>query len=47
MRKAILHGEKVPNPIDEVGPASIATFQPRDRALSPAETEIMLLETYG
>ena len=34
---AILHGEKVPNPADEVGPASIATFEPKDRALSPAE----------
>lgn len=39
---AILHGEKVPNPADEVGPASIATFQPKDRALSPAEIKIML-----
>ncbi len=25
---AILHGEKVPNPADEVGPAFIATFEP-------------------
>lgn len=39
---AILHGEKVPNPADEVGPAAIATFAPRDRALSPAEIRIML-----
>ncbi|PRD43183.1 integrase [Phyllobacterium phragmitis] len=39
---AILHGEKVPNPADEVGPASIATFQPKDRALSPIEIRIML-----
>ena len=39
---AILHGEKVPNSADEVGPASIATFQPKDRALSPAEIKIML-----
>ncbi len=38
---AILHGEKVPNPADEVGPASIATFQPKDRALSPAEIRVM------
>ena len=30
---AILHGEKVPNPADEVGPASIAKFAPRDRAV--------------
>ena len=37
---AILHGEKVPNPADEVGPASIATFQPKDRALSPAEIRL-------
>ena len=27
---AILHGEKVPNPADEVGPASIAAFRPRE-----------------
>lgn len=39
---AILHGEKVPNPADEVGPASIAAFRPRDRALSPTEIRIML-----
>lgn len=39
---AILHGEKVANPADEVGPASIATFAPKDRALSPAEIRIML-----
>ena len=32
---AILHGEKIKNPADAVGPASIATFAPRDRALSP------------
>ncbi len=32
----------MPNPADEVGPASIATFQPKDRALSPAEIKIML-----
>ncbi len=38
---AILHGEKVPNPADEVGPTSIATFQPKDRALLPAEIKIM------
>ena len=28
---AILHGEKIANPADEVGPASIATFVIRDR----------------
>ena len=39
---AILHGEKVANPGDEVGPASIATFVPKDRSLSPAEIRIML-----
>ena len=39
---AILHGEKVPNPADEVGPASIATFVPKDRSLSPAEIRVML-----
>ena len=38
---AILHGEKVANPADDVGPASIATFTPKDRALSPAEIRIM------
>jgi integrase len=39
---AILHGEKVANPADEVGPSSIAHFVPRDRSLSPAEIRIML-----
>lgn len=39
---AILYGEKATNPADEVAPASIATFKPRDRALSPAEICIML-----
>jgi len=39
---AILYGEKVPNPAGEVGPAAIAKFAPRDRALSPAEIRIML-----
>lgn len=39
---AILHGEKVKNPTDDVAPSSIATFVPRDRALSPAEIRIML-----
>lgn len=41
---AILHGEKVPNPADEVGPASIATFEPKDRALSPAEIRVLLTQ---
>lgn len=39
---AVLHGERVPNPADEVGPASIATFVPKDRSLSPAEIRVML-----
>ena len=39
---AILHGEKVPNPAQEVGPASIATFVPKDRSLSPTEIRVML-----
>ena len=39
---AILHGEKISNPADEVGPASIANFVPRDRSLSPTEIRIML-----
>lgn len=38
---ANLHGAKVSNPAEEVGPSSIATFVPRDRSLSP--TEIRLL----
>jgi integrase len=37
---AILNGEKVANPADEVGPASIATFIPKDRSLSPSEIKI-------
>jgi integrase len=41
---AILHGEKVANPADEVGPASIATFVPKDRSLSPTEIRVMLKE---
>jgi len=39
---AILHGEKVANPADDVGPSSIAHFVPRDRSLSPTEIRIML-----
>ncbi|MBS7541371.1 tyrosine-type recombinase/integrase [Ancylobacter lacus] len=41
-RFAVLHGEKVANPADEVGPASIAHFVPRDRSLSPSEIRIAL-----
>jgi integrase len=37
----ILNGEKVPNPAEEVAPASIATFAPKDRSLSPTEIRIM------
>ncbi|MFT9637501.1 tyrosine-type recombinase/integrase [Alcaligenes phenolicus] len=37
---AILHGEKVNNPADDVKAASIATFVPKDRALSPAEIRL-------
>jgi integrase len=39
---AILHGEKVENPADAVGPAAIATFRPRDRSLSPTEIRLAL-----
>ena len=39
---AILHGEKVANPADEVAPSSIATFAPKDRSLSPAEIRVVL-----
>lgn len=38
---AILHGEKIANPADDVGPSSIATFTPKDRALSPTEIRVM------
>jgi len=38
---AILHGEKVANPADEVGPASIATFTPKDRSLSPSAIRVL------
>jgi integrase len=41
---AILHGEKIANPANEVGPASIATFVSKDRALSPAEIQITLAQ---
>lgn len=39
---AILHGEKVENPADAVGPAAIATFRPRDRSLSPTEIRLAM-----
>jgi integrase len=38
---AILHGEKLDNPAADVGAASIATFVPKDRALSPMEIRLM------
>lgn len=38
---ANLHGEKVSNPADDVDAASIATFVPKDRALSPTEIRLM------
>jgi hypothetical protein len=41
---AIMHGEKVTNPADEVMPSFIATFAPKDRALSPAEIRLMVHE---
>jgi len=41
---AIMHGEKVPNPAEEVSPASIATFTPKDRALTPSEIRLMMHE---
>lgn len=36
-RYAESRGHKHPNPADLVPPSSIATFEPRDRALTPAE----------
>lgn len=41
---AILHGEKIDNPADAVAPSAIASFEPKDRALSPAEIRILLRE---
>ena len=39
-RYADARGEKHPNPADNVPPASIATFAPRDRTLTPAEIQL-------
>lgn len=39
---AIAHGEKVDNPADSVGPSTIATFVPKNRALSPLEIRLMV-----
>lgn len=41
---AILHGDKVANPADDVGPSSIATFVPKGRALSPSEIRVALAQ---
>lgn len=41
---AILHGERIANPADEVGPASIATFAPKDRTLSPSEIRVLFAQ---
>src|SRR3546814_13627574 len=38
---AILHGEKVANPADDVGPASTATSVPNARSLSPPATRLI------
>lgn len=40
-RWAIERGQKVENPADLVRPASIAKFEPRDRALTPDEIALM------
>ena len=39
-RYAESRGERHPNPADQVPPSSIATFEPRDRTLTPAEIRI-------
>lgn len=36
-RHAIARGQKVPNPAEEVAPSTIATFEPKDRSLTPEE----------
>lgn len=36
-RHAIARGQKVANPAEEVAPSTIATFEPKDRALTPEE----------
>jgi len=38
---AALKGQKVANPAEEIAPKSIASFKPRDRALSPLEIQIL------
>ncbi len=39
---AILHRKKGANPADDIGPALIATFTPKERPLSPTEMRRML-----
>ncbi|CAB3872166.1 hypothetical protein LMG3412_02812 [Achromobacter deleyi] len=39
---AIAHGEKVENPADSVRASSIATFVPKDRALSPLKIRLVI-----
>ena len=39
---AIAHGEKVENPAESVRASSIATFVPKDRALSPLEIRLVI-----
>ncbi|MGO3743273.1 tyrosine-type recombinase/integrase [Kerstersia sp.] len=41
---AIANGEKVANPADSVRASSIATFVPKDRALSPLEIKLAMQE---
>uniref|UniRef100_UPI0021CC81A8 tyrosine-type recombinase/integrase n=1 Tax=Serratia marcescens TaxID=615 RepID=UPI0021CC81A8 len=45
-RWAIERGQKVDNPADLVRPASIAKFEPRDRALTPVEIGLMYRDAY-
>ncbi len=46
---AVLHGEKGDTPAESVGAASIATFAPKDRALSPLEIRLLIrqMESVG
>lgn len=39
---AIAHGEKVENPAESVRASLIATFVPKDRALSPLEIRLVI-----
>lgn len=43
-RFAIERGHKVPNPADDVKASAIATFKPKDRALSPDEIKVFFQE---